>query len=622
MPNRLLGSGGADPRQRSRPVVSLRIGGDDALEEDCVGHPGRSPTPEVRVDRCGQVRCLVGQPDEGLGRGPRQNLASEMDPLAVDPSDIERPDEAVVSRRWSEQASRTGASDDEAGPHHNRARSHVAEPLVARRREHACDPREAARGQQIHNRQRRSGCSVTEPNRGADVGDHPEARRELSDCSPGQGGLEDERVEEQGNEDSDGDRHDHHPQGWHRDRQHHQHRVQPDGAHEQIQRTGEDARCHASRLEIEDDSLGGHEKIARPRHSSGASRTHLCSLGHPIRVYGSWAMARESFTQDREPTWVELERLTSHAGSLGASDAVTMVDRYRRTSTHLAAVRTDGADPELGTRLTRLVGNAHVAIHGQQPRNRRQLRRFFVETFPAAVWWHRRFIVISALLFFVPALLIGAWMATSPDAVDASAPASVREAYLENDFEAYYSSDPAAQFATAVFINNIQVAILAFAVGILLCVPTAWVLVQNGAFLGLAGGLFTAAGRWQHFWGLITPHGLLEISAIVVAGAAGFGLGWAVIAPGDRPRAEALAESGKRSVVVVIGLVLAFLVAGMIEGFVTGTDLPTAVRVGIGIVAFVMFAAWVLAYGPAAERRGLSGVLGESHQAPPAFSSR
>lgn len=321
-------------------------------------------------------------------------------------------------------------------------------------------------------------------------------------------------------------------------------------------------------------------------------------------------MANESFTTEREPTWSDLERLTTHAATLGAADTVTLVDRYRRTSTHLATVRTEGADLELRNRLTRLVGNAHVAIHGHRPRRRGHLRRFFVETFPAAVWWHRRFIVISALLFFVPALLIGAWMATSPAAVEASAPASVREAYLEEDFEAYYSSEPAAQLATEVFINNIQVAILAFAVGILLCVPTAWVLVQNGAFVGVAAGLFTAAGRWQHFWGLITPHGLLEISAIVIAGAAGFGLGWAVIAPGDRTRSAALAESGKRSVVVVVGLVLAFLVAGVIEGFVTGTDLPTVVRVGIGVVALVVFVIWVLAYGPAAERRGLSGVLG------------
>lgn len=209
-----------------------------------------------------------------------------------------------------------------------------------------------------------------------------------------------------------------------------------------------------------------------------------------------------------------------------------------------------------------------------------------------------------------PAIAIGAWLAVSPDAVAVSAPDYVREAYIETDFEAYYSSEPAAQFASKVFVNNILVAVQAFALGVLLCVPTLWVLVRNGAMLGMAGGLFTAAGRWQQFWGLITPHGLLEIAAIVVAGGAGLALGWSVIAPADRTRMAALREEGQRSVTVVLGLVTAFAVAALIEGFVTGTGLPTPVRLGIGILAFGAFVAWIAVLGPRAVARGVTGRLG------------
>jgi uncharacterized membrane protein SpoIIM required for sporulation len=326
-------------------------------------------------------------------------------------------------------------------------------------------------------------------------------------------------------------------------------------------------------------------------------------------------MNTDRFITRHESAWDDLQQLTVGAPRLDAAGAARLAERYRQVSTHLSTARSLDLDPALVDRLTRAVADAHAVLFGAKRRSRRVVGRFFVETFPAAVWWHRRYIVVAAFLFVVPALLIGAWMAVSPDAVEASAPASVREAYLESDFEAYYSSEPAAQFATEVFVNNIQVAILAFAVGILLCLPTAWVLVQNGALLGLAGGLFTAAGRWQHFWGLITPHGLLEISAIVVSGGAGLALGWSIIAPGDRPRLESLAEAGRRSVVVIIGLIIAFLVAGLIEGFVTGTDLPTAMRVGIGVLAVAMFTAWIAAYGPPAARRGLTGVLGEQPDA-------
>jgi uncharacterized membrane protein SpoIIM required for sporulation len=162
-----------------------------------------------------------------------------------------------------------------------------------------------------------------------------------------------------------------------------------------------------------------------------------------------------------------------------------------------------------------------------------------------------------------------------------------------------------------VFTNNVRVGILAFAAGVLLCLPTALLLVTNGANLGVAGGLFAAAGELPKFFGLILPHGLLELTAVVVAGGAGLRLGWAVVAPGDRPRREALAEEGRRSVVIVLGLIVAFLVAGLIEGFVTGRPWPTALRVGVGVAAEATFVGYVVSQGRRAEAAGATGLLGE-----------
>jgi uncharacterized membrane protein SpoIIM required for sporulation len=187
----------------------------------------------------------------------------------------------------------------------------------------------------------------------------------------------------------------------------------------------------------------------------------------------------------------------------------------------------------------------------------------------------------------------------------------VREAYLEEDFEDYYSSEPATQFATEVTVNNIQVAITAFATGVLLCLPTVFLLVFNGANVGFAGGLFAEAGELGKFFGLILPHGLLELTAVVIAGAAGLRLGWAVIAPGDRSRARALGDEARRSGVIALGLVLAFAVAGLIEGFVTGRGVPTGLRVGIGVAAEVAFITWIVVQGRAATARGVTGALGE-----------
>ena len=188
----------------------------------------------------------------------------------------------------------------------------------------------------------------------------------------------------------------------------------------------------------------------------------------------------------------------------------------------------------------------------------------------------------------------------------------MREALIEEDFEAYYSSAPAAQFSTEVLVNNIRVSFLAFAVGIFFCVGTAYVLAYNGANVGLVAGLFHHAGEAQKFWGLILPHGLLELTAVVIAGAAGLRLGWTVISPGDHTRVRALAREGQRSVVIVLGLVIAFIVAGIIEGFVTPSDLPTSMRVGIGVAVEVAFLTYLVVMGRSAVAEGRTGLLDEA----------
>ncbi len=209
--------------------------------------------------------------------------------------------------------------------------------------------------------------------------------------------------------------------------------------------------------------------------------------------------------------------------------------------------------------------------------------------------------IVAALLTFAPALYVGIWLTFSDAALEDQAPDYVREAYIDDDFESYYSSAPAAQFSTEVLVNNIQVSFFAYAAGILACIGTAAILVLNGLVLGEAAGLFHAAGEAPKFWGLILPHGLLELTAIVIAGGAGLRIGWALVAPGDRSRGAAVAEEGRRSVPVILGLVIVFVVAGLIEGFVTPSELPTWARVGIGVLAEAAFLAYIVGFGRSAE---------------------
>src|SRR5690606_21220398 len=140
-----------------------------------------------------------------------------------------------------------------------------------------------------------------------------------------------------------------------------------------------------------------------------------------------------------------------------------------------------------------------------------------------------------------------------------------------------------------------------------LLLPGIAILVLNGLNIGVAAGLFASAGQLPKFFGLILPHGLLELTAVVIAGGAGLQMGWAVLVPGDRTRPAALAEEGRRSVVLVIGTVAAFVVAGLIEGFVTPAPLPTLVRVAVGALVWGAFLLWVVGRGRIAADAGFTG---------------
>ncbi|MGH9244681.1 MAG: stage II sporulation protein M [Acidimicrobiales bacterium] len=326
----------------------------------------------------------------------------------------------------------------------------------------------------------------------------------------------------------------------------------------------------------------------------------------------------DRFIVTNQPAWSRLAQLVARARRpkrLEPAELDELVQLYQRVSAHLSHARAYYGDPGLTARLTALVAVANGVIYSRgRGRPIRAAGRFFTETFPAAVWCNRRFVVVATLLTLVPAVAIAAWFTQSDALQDLVIPPEVEEATLEAQFEDYYSSQAAEHFGTQVVVNNIQVSFWAFALGILVCIPTAYVLATNGINVGIWGGFFAEQGHLDKFFGLILPHGLLELTAIFIAGAAGLKLGWAIIAPGDRTRGQALADDGRRSVVIILGLMATFLAAAVIEAIVTPSGLPTAVRVGIGVAVEAAFLAYIASRGRQAEAAGLTGLLGEERQ--------
>ena len=315
----------------------------------------------------------------------------------------------------------------------------------------------------------------------------------------------------------------------------------------------------------------------------------------------------DRFIASNQPSWERLEVLSGRrTRSLSTAELDELIGLYQRASGHLAYARTNFREPSLLARLTMLVAGAHAAIYGRRPAAAGTLQRFLSTSYPAAVWHCRRAILASAALLLVPAVALGIWLGVSEAALDVAIPQETQDALLASEFEDYYSSSPAQDFSSSVTINNIQVSVVAFALGALV-VPGALILAYNGVNLGLAAGLFANAGQLPKFFGLILPHGLLELTAVVIAGGAGLQMGWAMLAPGDRTRGAALAEEGRRSVVLVLGTIGAFMVAGLIEGFVTPAPIPTLLRVAVGVLVWVSFLLWVFGRGRMATAAGFTG---------------
>jgi uncharacterized membrane protein SpoIIM required for sporulation len=153
-------------------------------------------------------------------------------------------------------------------------------------------------------------------------------------------------------------------------------------------------------------------------------------------------------------------------------------------------------------------------------------------------------------------------------------------------------------------VNNVWVAAQALIFGILLGIPTIFVLWGNQLNLGVSAGLMFAHGKGAIFFGLILPHGLLELTAVYLASAAGLRLGWTIIDPGPRRRSQALAEEGRAAMSIALGLIGVLAISGAIEGFVTGHVHVTWLRITIGVIAEAVFLTYVIVFGRRAVRDG------------------
>lgn len=291
---------------------------------------------------------------------------------------------------------------------------------------------------------------------------------------------------------------------------------------------------------------------------------------------------------------------------------------YREIAADLARARTYGGSSDLVYSLERWVGAGHNLLYRPAQRSWKLFKAWVTGGFPALVRLRWRPVAVSAALFFLPALLAFAAVRGVPVRAREILPVELiarAEEASERAAEGRGYVDVPEAFmpimASRLIANNVQVTFAAFAGGVLAGVGTLLVLVFNGVLLGAVAALFANHDANLHLWSFVLPHGVIELSAIWIAGGAGLWLGSALLVPGRRTRREALVVRGREAVSLLVGTTILLVLAGMIEAFVSPAPVPAAVKLLCALVFASALAAYLLGAGRGDAARQAADEAGE-----------
>ena len=307
--------------------------------------------------------------------------------------------------------------------------------------------------------------------------------------------------------------------------------------------------------------------------------------------------------------WAELDRLARRRRLTG-DEADRLVALYQSGAGELSALTTATGDSPAADRLSMTLSRARLRFTGAGRNVLRQLPTFFWAQLPAALYRVRWASIAVALATAIVATVFAVWAAQNPAVLASFGSEEFRRQFAEQDFVQYYSESASTSFTGQVWTNNAYIAAQCVAFGITgVWVP--YVVFGNAVNLGVSAGIMADQGRLDYFFLYIAPHGQLELYSIFVAAAAGLMIFWSWVAPGARTRGQALAQDGRALITIAVGLVLALLVSGVIEGFVTRQAWPWPVKIGIGTIALLAFLAYQWVLGGRAHRAGETGDLDE-----------
>jgi uncharacterized membrane protein SpoIIM required for sporulation len=302
------------------------------------------------------------------------------------------------------------------------------------------------------------------------------------------------------------------------------------------------------------------------------------------------------FIKEHKADWTELEQLlsqlTKRRSKLHADHIDRFTELYKAVSAQLATLQTYRPGDETTGYVNQLVARAHNAMYQENNKSSHQLRHFFLTYFPSLIKARSWFVLFACILFLFGGLLgfLAVW--NNPLHLTLIVPGNIAEGIDPSRTELPRENLQSPLISTEIMTNNIRVAVLAFISGITLGIGTVYLLVMNGLLVGALAAVFMQSGKSYVFWAYILPHGVIELTAIFIAGGAGLYMGYRFFVPGPYSRKRMFLESAKESAQLLLGTIPLFVIAGIIEGYITPSTLSLEVKYMVAGITLLLLAVY------------------------------
>lgn len=304
-------------------------------------------------------------------------------------------------------------------------------------------------------------------------------------------------------------------------------------------------------------------------------------------------MKQQPFETRHQPLWQAFSlRLNAlEAGKARSAHSDGFSHDYRRLCQHLALARSRGYSSRLVDHLEQLVLRGHRQLYRQRSQIGAQIVAFVLAEFPRQVRSQWRLVLLAGLLLGLTLLGSALWIYFYPEQLysllDPAQVSAMEHQYAPQSSRLGLGAERPASQDWQMFgfyvMNNVGIAFQTFAGGLLAGLGSVFFLIFNGLTIGAAAGHLTHIGSGQTFWSFVIGHSALELPGIMLAGAAGLGIGWALIAPGRLTRGEALRVAAKAAMQLVYGALLMLLLAAFVEAYWSArTAIAPAVKYAVG----------------------------------------